>query len=73
MGNLGIGRRLQVLATVAIVSLLVLATSGFYVASHLRSTVNYLDQEILPSIELIDEVNEDFLRLRLIELYHFLN
>ena len=73
MGNLGIGRRLQILAAVAIVSLLVLATSGFYVAAHLRATVNYLDEEILPSVELIDEINEDFLRLRLAALYHFLN
>jgi len=73
MGNLGIGRRLQILAVVAITSLVVLAASGAYVASHLRNTINYVDKEILPSIELIDAINEDFLRLRLTVLYHFLN
>ena len=73
MGNLSVGRRLQILATVAITSLLILAASGAYVGMHLRNTVTYVHKEILPSIELIDAINEDFLRLRLTVLYHFLN
>lgn len=73
MNSLGIGRRLQVLAVVAITSLLVLAVSGAYVASHLRSSVNYVYTNALPSVESIDAISQDFLRLRLTVLYHFLN
>ncbi|WP_319241669.1 methyl-accepting chemotaxis protein [uncultured Propionivibrio sp.] len=73
LGNVGIAARLQILAVVAIASLLVLAASGAYVAQHLRSSVDYIYRNTLPSIDAIETINEDFLRLRLAVLYHFLN
>ena len=73
MGNLSIGRRLQLLAISAIVGLIVLAASGAYVSTNLRATINYLYKDTLPSAEAIDGINENFLRLRLTVLYHFLN
>jgi methyl-accepting chemotaxis protein len=73
MGNLSIGRRLQLLVISAIVGLIVLAASGAYVSTNLRSTINYLYRDTLPSAEAIDGINENFLRLRLTVLYHFLN
>ncbi|WP_319242636.1 methyl-accepting chemotaxis protein [uncultured Propionivibrio sp.] len=72
MGNLSIGRRLQIMAGVAMASLLILAASGVNVAYNLRSSVSYVYRDTLPSVELIDAINEDFLRLRLTVLYHFL-
>lgn len=73
MKNLKIGTRLQIMAVIAIASLVVLASSGLYVASHLRTSMNYIYKNTLPSIEAIDVVSQDFLRLRLTVLYHFLN
>ena len=73
MGNLSIGRRLQLLAISAIVGLIVLAVSGAYVSTNLRATINYIYKDTLPSAEAIDGINENFLRLRLTVLYHFLN
>lgn len=73
MGNIGIGRRLQLLAISAIVGLIVLAASGAYVSTNLRATINYIYKDTLPSAEAIGEINENFLRLRLTVLYHFLN
>jgi len=73
MGNIGIGRRLQLLAISAIVGLIVLAASGAYVSTNLRATINYIYKDTLPSAEAIDAINENFLRLRLTVLYHFLN
>ena len=73
MGNISIGRRLQLLAISAIVGLIVLAVSGAYVLTNLRATINYIYKDTLPSAEAIDGINENFLRLRLTVLYHFLN
>ena len=73
MKNLKIGTRLQIMAVIAIASLVVLASSGLYVASHLRTSMNYIYKNTLPSIEAIDVVSQDFLRLRLTVLYHFLS
>ena len=73
MGSIGIGRRLQILAATAIVGLIVLAVSGAYVASNLRGGMNYIQDQALPAIASLDRINEDFLRLRLTVLYHFLN
>ena len=73
MGSIGIGRRLQLLAISAIVGLIVLAVSGAYVSTNMRATINYIYKDTLPSAEAFDEINENFLRLRLTVLYHFLN
>ena len=71
MRNLSIARRLQVMVAVAIVALIVLAVSGAQVASNLRTSVTYTYTNALPSIVTISGINEDFLRLRLLVLYHF--
>ena len=73
MGNISIGRRLQILAFVAISALLVLAVSGAYVAKNLRNSMNYVHKDVLPGVANLDKINEDFLRLRLTVLYHFVN
>ena len=70
MKNLTIARRLQAMIACAIVALIVLAVSGAHVASNLRGGVAYLYTNSLPSIATIAEVNENFLRLRLMVLYH---
>ena len=69
--SLSIVRRLQVMIFAAILALIALAVSGAQVASNLRSGVGYLFTNAMPSVEAIGEINEDFLRLRLLVLYHF--
>jgi len=71
MTSLGISRRLEIMVGVAIVALVVLAATGLYVASDLRNSMKYIYKDTLPSIEAIASLNEDFLRLRLAVLYHF--
>ena len=70
MMNLSISRRLQAMIASAILALIVLAISGAHVAGNLRGSVNYLYTKTQPSIEAISEINENFLRLRLLVLYH---
>ena len=71
MNQLNISRRLQIMAGVAVTALVVLAASGLYVANKLHGSMDYIYKNTLPSIQAIDAVNEDFLRLRLSVLYHF--
>jgi len=73
MTKISIGARLTIMAAVAIVSLLALAASGRIVAHNLRSSVDYMHNNTIPSIESINAINEDFLRLRLSILYHFIS
>ena len=70
MKNLSIARRLQAMIACAIVALVVLAASGAQVAGNLRGAVDYISTNTLPSIEAIGKINEDFLKLRLLVLYH---
>ena len=70
MMNLSIARRLQAMIASAIIALIALAASGAYVAANLRSDVAYLYTKTQPSIEAISEINENFLKLRLLVLYH---
>ncbi len=71
MNQLNISRRLQIMAGVAVTALVVLAASGLYVANKLHGSMDYIYKNTLPSIQAIDAINEDFLRLRLSVLYHF--
>ena len=71
MNQLNISRRLQIMASVAVIALVVLAASGLYVANKLHGSMDYIYKNTLPSIQAIDSINEDFLRLRLSVLYHF--
>ena len=68
--NLNIARRLQIMIATAILALVVLAVSGALVASNLRSGISFIYTNSLPSIATIGEINDGFLRLRLIILYH---
>jgi len=70
MMNFTIARRLQAMIACAIVALIVLAVSGAYVAANLRKTVTHLYADALPTVTAISEVNDNFLRLRLLVLYH---
>ncbi len=69
---MNIGRRLQLMGCTAIVSMLIIAWAGLHAASSLQSSMVYVDKNTLPSIEAIDAINENFLRLRLTVLYQFL-
>ena len=71
MNKLNISGRLQIMAGVAVTALVVLAASGLYVANKLHGSMDYIYKNTLPSIQAIDAINEDFLRLRLSVLYHF--
>jgi methyl-accepting chemotaxis protein len=71
--NLNIARRLQVMIACAIVALVALAASGAYVAANLRDTADHVFTKTLPNIEAIAGVNEDFIRLRLLMMYHIAN
>lgn len=71
MKNLSIARRLQIMVSVAIVALIVLAVSSAQVATNLRGSMTYTYINALPSIVTISDINEKFLRLRLLVLYHF--
>ena len=71
MKNLGIARRLQVMIVSAVLLLIVQAISGAQVASNLRGSATYTYTNTLPSIVAIEGINENFLRLRLLVLYHF--
>ena len=71
MNRLNISQRLQIMAGVAVAALVVLAASSLYVANSLHGSMQYIYTNTLPSIRAIDAVNEDFLRLRLSVLYHF--
>ena len=71
MNQLNISRRLQIMAGVAVTALVVLAASGLYIANKLHGSMDHIYKNTLPSIQAIDAINEDFLRLRLSVLYHF--
>ena len=71
MNKLSISHRLQIMASVAVAALVVLAASGLYVANSLHDSMQYIYKDALPSTQAINAINEDFLRLRLSVLYHF--
>ena len=71
MNKLSISHRLQIMASVAVGALVVLAASSVYVANSLHGSMNHMYTDALPSLKAIDAINEDFLRLRLSVLYHF--
>ena len=71
MNRLSISHRLQIMASVAVAALVVLAASSLYVANSLHGSMQYIYTNTLPSMRAIDAINEDFLRLRLSVLYHF--
>lgn len=73
MNKISIGARLIIMATVSVVALVVLALSGRIVANNMRANVEYVQDNILPSIECVSQINEEFLRLRLTVLYHFIS
>ena len=68
--NLSIARRLQIMIVSAIVALIVLAVSGAQVASNLRNGVTYIYTNTLPSVATIAEINDNFVQLRLLMVYH---
>lgn len=70
MGSLGIGARLRVVAGVAIVSLVAVFLSGRYETYVLRESREFIYTNILPSLQANDEVDREFLNLRLGVLYH---
>ena len=68
--NLTIARRLQAMIACAIIALIVLAMSGAYVAANLRGAATHIYTDTLPTVTALSEVNDSFLRLRLLVLYH---
>ena len=70
MGSLGIGARLRIVAGVAVVSLVAVFMSGLYNAHVLRESREFIYTNILPSLQANDEVDREFLNLRLGVLYH---
>ena len=68
--NLSVVRRLQVMIAAAIMALIVLAVSGAQVARNLREDLAYVYKNALPSVVTIADINESFLRLRVLVLYH---
>ena len=73
MKTISIGARLIIMAAVAVVALVVLALSGREVANSMRASTENMQGNILPSIERLAAINEDFLRVRLTVLYHFIS
>jgi len=68
--NFSIVRRLQILVAVAIAGLLILATSGYWVAAHLRDGLRDFDANTIPSIEIMSDLNESLYQARIDILYH---
>lgn len=70
MKSLNIGQRLQIVAFISIASLIILASSGAYVAHNLRTGLDYIYGNTLPSIQTIDAITEGVSELRMNVLYH---
>ena len=70
MKSLNIGQRLQIVAAVSIASLIILASSGALVAHNLRSDLNYIYTNTMPSIQGIDAIKDGVSQIRLRVLYH---
>lgn len=73
MKNISIGVRLIIMAALAVLALVVLAVSGRVVANNMRSSLESVQDNVMPSIDSIATINENFLRLRLTVLYHFIS
>ncbi len=68
---MGIVRRLQIIMLTSVVALIVLAVSGAQVSANLRAGMRFVYSDAMPSVMSIAEINESFIRLRLMVLYHF--
>ena len=70
MGSLGVAARLRIVVGTAIVSLVVVFLIGLYNAHVLRESREFLHTNIMPSLQANNDVQREFLELRLGVLYH---
>lgn len=68
--TLSIARRLQLMVITSVIALIVLAVTGFMGASLLRGSLEYAHKTTLPSMSSVAELNQEFLKLRILVLYH---
>ncbi|SFN06840.1 methyl-accepting chemotaxis protein [Formivibrio citricus] len=70
---LSIVRRLQIMAACSVVALLAVGITGARVTSKVNESLHNVNANTLPSVEAIADINENFMRLRILTLYHSLS